>query len=232
MKSPLHSFSKTYCVSPFSSSTNFLTMNISTTPRRVAQGLLVLCFTLASMVGAKAQCSDFTAFPPGAVTINLTLDAFGNVSLNEAVLNANSFVKDPMCFYWLSQTPAILASYSNAPINFDCFDVASSPQTWYVRAGGNPGIGDDMGPGATVIPITVNVIDNISPTITCIANQVRNAGGTCFYTAVGAEFDWLTVADNCATNITYTLSGATSGTGGSTLAGVVFGQGPQRLPGL
>ena len=225
MKSPLHSFSKTYCVSPFSSSTNFLTMNISTTPRRVAQGLLVLCFTLASMVGAKAQCSDFTAFPPGAVTINLTLDAFGNVSLNEAVLNANSFVKDPMCFYWLSQTPAILASYSNAPINFDCFDVASSPQTWYVRAGGNPGIGDDMGPGATVIPITVNVIDNISPTITCIANQVRNAGGTCFYTAVGAEFDWLTVADNCATNITYTLSGATSGTGGSTLAGVVFGQG-------
>ncbi len=200
-------------------------MNISTTPRRVAQGLLVLCFTLASLVGAKAQCSDFTAFPPGSVTINLTLDAFGNVSLNEAVLNANAFVKDPACYYWLSQTPGNLASYTNAPINFTCADVATSPQTWHVRAGGNPLIGDDMGPGATVINFTLNVIDNIAPTITCVGNQVRVAGPTCTWTAAGGEFDWLTANDNCATNITYTLTGATIGAGGSSLDGVVFGSG-------
>ena len=200
-------------------------MNISTTPRRVAQGLLVLCFTLASMVGAKAQCSDFTAIPPGPVTINLTLDAFGNVNLNDAVLTANMFVKDPACFFWLSQTPGIIGSYTNAPIPFTCADVATSPQTWHVRAGGNPLIGDDMGPGATIIPFTVNVIDNIAPTITCVGNQVRPAGPSCTYTAAAFEFDWVTVADNCATNITYTLSGATTGAGGSTLNGVVFGQG-------
>ncbi|MFN0215958.1 MAG: HYR domain-containing protein [Saprospiraceae bacterium] len=200
-------------------------MNISTTPRRVAQGLLVLCFTLAAMAGLRAQCSDFTAFPPGPIVINLTLDAFGNASLNEAVLNANGFVKDPMCYFWLSQTPAVLASYTNAPIPFSCADVATSPQTWHVRAGGNPAIGDDMGPGATIVPITINVIDNIPPTITCVANQLRVADPTCSWTAAGGEFDWVTANDNCATNITYTLTGATNGNGGSTVNGIVFGLG-------
>ena len=202
-------------------------MNISTTPRRVAQGLLVLCFTLASMVGANAQCSDFVSFPSGSVTINLTLDAFGQVNMTNAVLNANGFVKNAGCDFWLSTNPnpLNLGAYNNTPINFTCADVATSPQTWYVRVGGLPLITDDMGPGATVVPITINVIDNIPPTITCPGNQVRNAGVTCTYTTVGTEFDWLTVNDNCATNITYSLTGATTGTGGNTLNGAAFGAG-------
>jgi hypothetical protein len=227
MKSPLHSFSKMLCISPFSSSTNFLTMNISTTPRRLAQGLLVLFFTLATVSGVRAQCSDFVSFPPGPVVINLTLSAGGSVNLTNAVLNANGFTKNAACDYWLSTDPdpLNLGAYNNTPINFTCADVATSPQSWYVRVGGLPLITDDMGPGATVVPITINVIDNIPPTITCIANQMRPAGASCTYTAVGAEFDWVTANDNCATNITYSLSGASSGTGGSTLAGVVFGIG-------
>lgn len=200
-------------------------MNISTTPRRLAQGLLMLCFTLATVVGVRAQCADFVSYPSGPVVINLTLDAFGSVNLNNAVLNANGFTKNAACDYWLSQTPGVLASYNNTPINFTCADIATSPQTWYVRAGGLPLIGDDMGPGATIVQITVNVIDNIPPTITCVGNQVRNAGGSCTYTASLGEFDWLTANDNCATNLTYTLSGATTGNGGSTLNGVVFGAG-------
>lgn len=185
----------------------------------------MLCFSLATMVGARAQCSDFVSIPAGPVVINLTLDAFGQVNLTNAVLNANGFTKNAACDYWLSQTPAVLASYNNTPINFDCTDIPTSPQTWYVRAGGLPTISDDMGPGSTIVPITVNIIDNIYPTITCIANQVRNAGGTCTYTAAGAEFDYSSANDNCATNITHSLSGATTGNGGSTLAGVVFGSG-------
>lgn len=227
MKSPLHSFSKMLCISPFSSSTNFLTMNISTTPRRLAQGLLVLSFTLATMANVRAQCSDFVSFPPGPVVINLTLSAGGTVNLTNAVLNANGFTKNAACDYWLSTDPdpMNLGAYNNTPINFTCADVATSPQTWYVRVGGLPLITDDMGPGATVVPITINVIDNIPPTITCIANQMRVAGPACTYTTVGAEFDWVTANDNCATNITYSLSGASSGSGGSTLAGVVLGIG-------
>lgn len=191
----------------------------------MAQGLLVLCFTLASLVGANAQCSDFISYPPGPVVINLTLSAGGSVNLTNAVLNANGFTKDAACDFWLSQTPGNLASFNNTPINFTCADIATSPQSWFVRVGGLPLISNSGGPGATVEEIIVNVIDNIPPTITCIGNQVRNAGATCTYTAVGAEFDYATVNDNCATNITYSLSGATTGTGGSTLAGVIFGKG-------
>jgi hypothetical protein len=202
-------------------------MNISTSTRHLAQGFLVLFFTLASVAGVRAQCSDFISFPPGPVVINLTLNAGGSVNLNNAVLNANGFTKNAACDFWLSTDPdpLNLGAYNNTPINFTCADVATSPQTWYVRVGGLPLIADDMGPGATVVPITINVIDNIPPTITCIGNQVRPADGVCTYTTVGAEFDWVTANDNCATNITYALTGATLGTGGSTLAGVVFGSG-------
>lgn len=200
-------------------------MNISTNLRRLAPGLLVLFFTLASVVGAKAQCSDFVSYPPGPVTINLTLDAFGNASLTEAVLNANGFTKNAACYFWLTKTPGNLASYAHTDIPFGCGDVLTSPQTWYVRAGGDPLIGDDMGPGATVVQITVNVIDNITPTITCPANQSRPADAGCAYTTSGIEFDWTSASDNCALNLSYTLSGATTGTGGSSLAGVVLGSG-------
>jgi hypothetical protein len=195
-------------------------MNISTTPRRVAQGLLVLCFTLASMVGAKAQCADFIAFPPGTVNINLALGVGpgATVDLTDAVLNANGFTIDPLCSYDASST-GVGGPFISLPLTFNCGDVLTNPHTLHVRTGG-PG-----GPGATIKAITINVVDNIAPTITCVGNQVRPAGPSCTYTAGAFEFDWVTVADNCATNITYSLSGATTGSGMNTLNGVVFGQG-------
>ena len=66
-------------------------MNISTTPRRLAQGLLVLCFTLASIVGAKAQCDMIYAGPqPLELTAELsnTLGGLGTVTIDEAVMSA------------------------------------------------------------------------------------------------------------------------------------------------
>ena len=74
---------------------------------------------------------------------------------------------------------------------------------------------------------TVTVIDNQQPVISCpvAVNADRNAdAGVCTYTALLTEFD-ATATDNCAvTSLTYTLSGATTGTG-TTLAGVVFNSG-------
>ncbi len=199
-------------------------MNISTTPRRVAQGLLVLCFTLASMVGARAQCADFIAFPPGTVNINLALGVGpgATVDLTTAVLNANGFTIDPACSYDVSSS-GVGGPFISLPLTFNCGDVLTNPHSLHVRTGG-PG-----GPGATVKAITINVVDNIPPTITCVGNQVRPAGPSCTYTAGAFEFDWMTVADNCATNITYSLSGATTGSGMNTLNGVVFGQGPTTV---
>jgi len=238
MKSPLHSFSKMLCISPFSSSTNFLTMNISTTPRRVAQGLLVLCFTLATMVGANAQCSDFVSFPPGPVVINLALDASGNVDLTNAVLNNNGFTKNGACDYWLSQTPGVLGSFNNTPIGFNCTDVATSPHSWFVRVGGLPLITDDMGPGATIVPITVNVIDNIFPTVTTNAGpHARNADAappsSCQYTILvgdAAQFNPLTAFDNCGSaTLQYNIDNAGWVTNNTVVGQILNGVGAHTI---
>ena len=80
---------------------------------------------------------------------------------------------------------------------------------------------------STVCSFTVTVLDNQPPAITCpvAGNANRNANtGVCSYTAVTTEFD-ATATDNCAvTSLTYTLTGATTGTG-TSLNGVVFNSG-------
>jgi Secretion system C-terminal sorting domain len=80
---------------------------------------------------------------------------------------------------------------------------------------------------AITCSFTVTVADNQQPVINCpvAVNADRNAdAGVCTYTTVLAEFD-ATATDNCAvTSLTYTLIGATTGTG-TSLAGVVFNKG-------
>ena len=191
----------------------------------------MLCFTLATMVGVKAQCGDFSAVPGGPVTINMTLGGGGTVNLTNAILNGSGFFipGGGFCDMWLSNdpNPNNLAAYSNTPITFSCADIGTS--TWHIRAGGNSGVGisGNGGPGATIIDITVNVIDNIPPTISCPVNQVRNANAVCTYTTLGAEFDNTAVGDNCATTRSYTLSGLTTGSSdpATTLSGVIFNKG-------
>ena len=70
----------------------------------------------------------------------------------------------------------------------------------------------------TTCGLTVTVIDNIPPTISCVANQNRNTGaGTCSYTTVGNEFDPTATADNClVASVTNNVNGT------NTLAGHVF----------
>ena len=70
----------------------------------------------------------------------------------------------------------------------------------------------------TTCGLTVTVIDNIPPTISCVANQNRNTtAGTCHYTAVGNEFDPTATADNCSVaSVTNNVNGT------NTLAGQVF----------
>ena len=86
---------------------------------------------------------------------------------------------------------------------------------------------DAAGNSATC-SFTVTVNDNTNPTLTCVGNQTRlNNTNVCTYTAVGTEFNLTASGDNCGTiaSTTYTLTGATTGTGSTTLAGVVFNNG-------
>ena len=63
---------------------------------------------------------------------------------------------------------------------------------------------------------TIKVIDNELPVITCPLSTSRNTNaGLCTYTVVGTEFNAL-ATDNCrVAALTFTLSGATTGTGNS-----------------
>lgn len=203
-------------------------MNRTTTPRQWA--LVVATFVcLFSAQQAQGQCSDFAGIigtPPYA--ISLPLDASGNAILNDAVLSG-IFVKDAACQFWLSQDS--LGAYSPAPVNFDCSDV-NTTQTWFIRVGGNPLIGDDGGPGNTIVRFSVTVFDNTpastaGPAIPAVVmNSDADGSGDCTLTDVffnsGAtndisiSFDLFPVSqnfyyDNCPDNlrITWQLSGAT-----------------------
>ncbi len=78
--------------------------------------------------------------------------------------------------------------------------------------------------GTFVQTITVN--DTISPVINGKADaSLANNQGVCTYTTVGNEFD-ITASDNCNTvSLSYTLSGATTGSGNGSLQGVAFNNG-------
>lgn len=198
-------------------------MNNSTTPRRWALAA-VTCLSLLVSQNLYSQCADFVSYPPDAtVQIILALGAGGTVDLNEAVLNNKGFTKNPSCDYYLSQS--LGGPWSATPVTFDCSDVSTSPQTWFVRVDGIPP-GDDGGPGATIRTLSITVVDNIPPTIFLNpGDELRSSDvGACTYLTTGTEFD-ATIGDNCSLTITYVLSGATTGNHVSTLDGVSFNTG-------
>ncbi len=84
---------------------------------------------------------------------------------------------------------------------------------------------DVTGNFSTCVQI-ITVRDVTPPVISCITNQVKlTNAGLCTYQAQGNEFN-PTATDNCAIpTLTYVLSGATTGSGNSTLAGVNFQKG-------
>lgn len=77
---------------------------------------------------------------------------------------------------------------------------------------------------------TITVQDTVAPVITGKTDLARSAdAGTCTYTVVGNEFD-VTATDNCITvTLGYALSGATAGSGNTTLQGISFNKGTTTI---
>jgi len=96
------------------------------------------------------------------------------------------------------------------------FNLGVTTVTWTITDGSG---------NTTQCSFTVTVNDNQNPTITCPGNQVvTNDTGTCSYTQNNNSWN-ATANDNCSvSSITYSLSGATSGTG-TSLNGVTFNVG-------
>ena len=72
----------------------------------------------------------------------------------------------------------------------------------------------------------ITIVDNADPQIVCIGNQFRNANFGNNYLTTGTEFDPSSATDNCGVlSVTYTLSGATTGSGNTSIAGILFNSG-------
>ncbi len=78
--------------------------------------------------------------------------------------------------------------------------------------------------------VAVVIGDVTPPTLSCPANQTRNVPGACSYTTSGTEFNLLSSSDNCGVATTaYSLTGATTGSGLSSLANTVFNNGSTTI---
>ena len=78
----------------------------------------------------------------------------------------------------------------------------------------------------TTSVVITTVMDETDPVIICPGNQTANASSTaCSYTHNGSSWN-ANATDNCTLNsMTWSLTGATSGSGSTTLNGVIFNKG-------
>uniref|UniRef100_UPI00248FCC6E HYR domain-containing protein n=1 Tax=Aquimarina aggregata TaxID=1642818 RepID=UPI00248FCC6E len=97
------------------------------------------------------------------------------------------------------------------------FPIGTTTVTWTFT--------DALGNTSTcIMTITINDNTDPSPPVTCRANQIRNTDiDICTYTIQGAEMDVSSTATGVT--FTYTLTGATTGTGSSSLANIVLNRG-------
>lgn len=204
MQKRLHVFSfPTYFLSFFPSS-KLLTMNNSTTPRRWALAVMTLLCLLAAQM-AHAQCNDFITAPlpanaPVDINLNLTQNGGTEVELNQSVLTAFGFVIDGACDYEFDTDPSFTSgNFTTTSLLFDCSDVQTSPQIWYVRVNG---------PSTNFRELHISIFDNTLPMVACPASlTVNTAAGFCSETVGGiAAF----TSDNCPNETTaWTAPGAT-----------------------
>ena len=149
-------------------------------------GTTYLTISATDAAGITTTCT-FTVivndpFDPsvGCPTLNVSLDASGNGSIN-----VNQFTAGDNCG---------VTSVTLVPSAFTCADIGAQSAVLTVV--------DDTG-NTNTCTSTINVTDNIAPVITLVGNAVEffNCGGTT-YTDAG-----VTVTDNCDMSLTATVTG-------------------------
>ena len=98
--------------------------------------------------------------------------------------------------------------------------VGSNTITWTIT--------DNAG-NSTECIVTIDVYDNNPPPVTCRGNATRSTNpDSCTYKVIGDEFNVSSTQSSPAPVLTYSLSGATSGTG-SSLEGVLLNRGTTNV---
>lgn len=204
-----------------------------------------------SSIGSSVSAANFSATPPSSGTYSYYAEALSPIGCvgsdrTQVIVNINTAPSFSLCPSNVVTT--ITAGSCSKVVSYSATATGSaSPSYSYTFTGATSGSGSGTGSGSafnkgvTTVTITANtgcapnatcvftitVNDTQAPTYTlCPSNQVKNtAPGVCTYTASGAEFN-STASDNCSiVSNTAVLTGATTGSGFSTLAGKVFNKG-------
>lgn len=187
------------------------------------KGLSTVTYTATDVVGNTNQCSFTvtvtdnetpTVSAGSAITSTTAADGKGNCTVAIAVGNATF---DDNCpgetLAWVITGAS--TGNGNGQVGTFTFAEGISTITYTVT--------DAVGNSATSSK-TVTVTDDEPPLVTCPLNQTRSTNAGLFtYTTVGSEFNLVSRSDNCGVDaVEYTLSGATTGTGLNSVAGVVL----------
>lgn len=187
------------------------------------KGLSTVTYTATDIVGNTSQCSftvtvtdnenpTVTAGP--AITSTTAADGKGNCSVTITVADA---AFDDNCpgetLAWVI-TGASTGS-GNGQVGTFTFEEGISTITYTAT---------DAASNSATSSKTVTVTDDEPPLLTCPVNQTRATNAGLFtYTTVGSEFNLVSRSDNCGVDaVDYTLSGATTGTGQNSVAGIVL----------
>ena len=174
-------------------------------------GTTGVTWTITDGSGNTAQCSyDVTVNDTQDPTISCVADQTRDADAGVCTYTAQGAEFNPTAtgsnFSILSVTNNLTGTNTLAGY---VFDLGTTGVTWTITDGsGNP--------AQCSYDVTVN--DTQDPTISCVADQTRDAdAGVCTYTAQGAEFNPTATGDNCSI-----LSVTNNLTGTNTLAGYVF----------
>lgn len=174
---------------------------------------VTVTLTATDPAGNTATCTSTVtvvdSVPPTAIckNINLPLSGAGTATITAIDINNGS------------SDACGIASITANPTSFNCSNLGANSVTLTVT--------DNHGNVSTCTS-TVTVQDLIAPQITCGVSENQNVttdDNVCTYTHSGTGWN-ATATDNCTTisSLSYTLTGATTGTG-TSLNGVVFNKG-------
>ena len=219
---------------------------IDNIPPTVTGGTIASCYTTVAVAQAAAiAATTATDNCPGTITKTASTSGTCSAVITVTVADGCGNIAIKTYNTRIDNTPPTVTTGSIA----SCYTTVAAAQAAAIAAttatDNCPGIltksASTSGTCSAVITVTVadgcgNItiktyttrIDNTLPVITCKANQTRlTNNGYCTYTAVGTEFNVLSATDNCpgVVGLSYTLSGATSGSGINTLNGATFNTG-------
>ncbi len=116
----------------------------------------------------------------------------------------------------VTKTHNISGTPSTTTLAGATFSVGTHTVTWTVV---------DAAENVTTCQISITIYNTDPPSVTCRGYEIRDTDpGVCTYLAKNGEFD-ISSTTTPAPTITYSLSGATVGSGGSSLDGVTFERG-------